>query len=199
MSGRQARLAVRRFGAGIIRHFPLLVLGLSITVNVLLASRLLRAQQPTAPKLNVGAMAQPFVGQSVDGNVVRVDYQSAMPTILYYFSPSCGWCERNWANVRALTQQTRGRFRFVGISTTAVSAEFLRERHLDFEVAANLSPAVASSYGLGGTPQTILVSADAQVLQNWVGAYVGTQARDVESYFGLRLPGLVSRPVAPRP
>ena len=190
--------AVRRFGAGAARHVPLIVLACSIAVNVMLASRLLRAQQPAAPTLRVGTVMPPFVGKSVDGDDVRIEYTDAIPTVLYHFSPSCGWCERNWANVRALTKQTHGRVRFVGIATTTVTSAFLRERQLDFDVASEVSPEVARQYGLGATPQTILVSAEGRVVTHWTGAYTGSQAREVESYFGLRLPGLVS-PVTPRP
>ena len=197
MKPRRVRLAIRTVGAGAARHVPLIVLALSISVNVLLASRLLRAQQPAAPKLSVGTMVHPFVGKSVAGDDVRIDYEDAMPTVLYYFSPTCPWCERNWANVRTLTKQTHGRFRFVGISMTTVTPEFLRDRQLDFEVASKVSPEVARQYGLGATPQTILVSAEGRVVGNWTGAYTGSQAHEVESYFGLRLPGLLSAPAHP--
>ena len=74
-----------------------------------------------------------------------VDYQVATPTILYHFSPSCSWCERNWENVRTLIRETRGRYRFVGISTTPVSAAFMHEHQLDFEVADSVIQVISRS------------------------------------------------------
>lgn len=193
MLGRGQR-AVRNFGAGMTRHLPLVVLAFSIAANLLLASRLLKAQQPPEPRLKVGTLVDPFAGKSIGGGDLFVDYRVATPTILYHFSPSCGWCERNWSNVRTLIQQTHGRFRFVGVSTTPVTSEFLHDRQLDFEVVTNVSADVAQRYGLGGTPETIVVSENQRILQNWTGAYSGLQAKEVEAYFGLRLPGLGPAP-----
>jgi peroxiredoxin len=178
------------------RHLPLVVLMLSIGVNVLLASRLLQAQRPPARGPAVGATVRPFQVTSPTGDAILVKYAAPMSTIVYHFSPACGWCERNWDNVRTLIQQTKGRYRFVGVSLTAVSPQFMREHHLDFEVAANVSPDMARQYGLAGTPQTIVVSSEQRVVKTWWGAYVGLQARDIGTYFSVKLPGLLSaRPV----
>jgi hypothetical protein len=49
---------------------------------------------------------------------------------------------------------------------------------------------VKLKYRLGGTPQTIVISTDGKVLQNWVGAYADKQQMEVEKFFGLTLPGL---------
>jgi hypothetical protein len=35
-------------------------------------------------------------------------------------------------------------------------------------------------------------------LQNWMGAYVGEQKKEIEEYFGIRLPGLRELPGAKR-
>lgn len=46
------------------------------------------------------------------------------------------------------------------------------------------------TYKLGATPQTIVVSPEGKVIKNWMGAYSGDKAREVEEYFNVRLPGL---------
>jgi hypothetical protein len=52
------------------------------------------------------------------------------------------------------------------------------------------------SYGLGPTPLTLVLSSDGEILKSWVGAYSGHTQKEVESYFGITLPGLV-REIAP--
>lgn len=47
-------------------------------------------------------------------------------------------------------------------------------------------------YGLGSTPQIIIVSPDGKVLQNWVGAYTGVEQAEVEKFFGVTLPRLTA-------
>ena len=61
-------------------------------------------------------------------------FDGVLPTVLYYFSPTCGWCERNWDNVRALSAAAPGRYRFIGLSSTPKIEQFMRDRQLDFEV-----------------------------------------------------------------
>lgn len=179
------------------RNLPIVVIVISVTVNLLLATKLMRAQQPVATGVAIGSAIESFEGESPEGHRVMVDFRQ--PTILYYFSPSCSWCERNWSNVRDFVTQTRGRYRFVGISTAAVPEDFLRARQLQIEVAAKLSPETARRYKLNGTPQTIIVSSSGHVLQTWTGAYQGSQAREIEMYFGLSLPGLTSPQTSHRP
>jgi peroxiredoxin len=190
MNTRSYSQKIRRIAGGIIRHLPLVVLALSLSVNLLIAKKLLRAQESVTPRLAAGTEARSFAASSPTGDQVRISFPADVPTILYHFSPSCSWCERNWENISALATQTKGRYRVVGVSTTAVSAEFVRDHAIPFEVASMVSVDVAQQYHLGGTPQTILVSADGRVMQDWAGAYVGVQAQELAAYFGLQLPGL---------
>jgi hypothetical protein len=50
------------------------------------------------------------------------------------------------------------------------------------------------NYKLGSTPQTIVISPEAKVLQDWIGAYVGDQKSQVEAFFHVSLPGLRELP-----
>jgi peroxiredoxin len=181
---------VRQATAHVGRHLPLVVLALSVTVNVLLAHRLLGAAAPAARGLEVGSVVEPFAGVAVGGIPITIEYPNTLPTVLYYFSPACSWCERNWANIRALVAETKGRYRFLGVSPVAVTPDFMRQHQLDFETATGISPEVAKQYAFGGTPQTMVISADRRVLHIWSGAYTGLQRQEVEGYFGIQLPGL---------
>jgi hypothetical protein len=57
-------------------------------------------------------------------------------------------------------------------------------------------PETLKAYKLRSTPQTIVVSPEGKVLQNWVGAYVGGQKSQVEAFFHVSLPGLRELPKA---
>jgi len=187
-----SRLAVAILG----RHLPLIALGASVGANLVLSNRLLHATKAAPSTLAIGAVVTPFPAVSIRGDGVLVDYESDLPTVLYYFSPSCGWCERNWANVQALANETKGRYRFLAVSSSAVSADFVRERHLTFEVASQVPRDVIARYGFRGTPQTLVVSKDRRVVHAWTGAYTSSQAAEIEAYFNLRLPGLAKLPAA---
>jgi peroxiredoxin len=184
--------AIRTTLQSVAHHLPVVVLLLSISVNVLLASRLLRAQQPPEHSTVVGLTVKPFAATSPSGDPILVKFEGPLGTILYHFNTACGWCERNWDNVRALVHETQGHYRFIGVSTTAVSPAFMRDHHLDFDVAVNVSEEIARQYGLAGTPQTIVVSPQGRVVKSWAGAYVGALAKDLGSFFTISLPGLAS-------
>jgi hypothetical protein len=55
-----------------------------------------------------------------------------------------------------------------------IDIEFLRRNHIT------------------GTPRTIVISNEGRVLRDWIGVFVGDTQRDVEQFFGVRLPGLSS-------
>ena len=54
----------------------------------------------------------------------------------------------------------------------------------------HLSPETLKTYKLGSTPQTIVISSEGKVLQDWARAYVGEQQKQIEVYFHVSLPGL---------
>jgi hypothetical protein len=47
-----------------------------------------------------------------------------------------------------------------------------------------------SSYGLGATPETIVISKEGRVVKNWIGAYVGENLSGVNQFFGVHLDGM---------
>jgi hypothetical protein len=89
-----------------------------------------------------------------------------------------------------MLDQTKGRYRFIGVSPVPVTDEFMNERRLDFDVVTGIDAEVTTQYRFSGTPQTLLISNERRVLQTWAGAYSGVQKQEIESYFGLQLPGL---------
>ena len=112
-------------------------------------------------------------------------------TVLYSFSPHCVWCKRNARNMQAIMQAAGRQFEFVPISLDAAgSAEFLAG--LGFHGSAYTDPSEATrrAYGLGSTPETIVVGPDGKIVKDWKGAYKGGVASEVSSTLGVRLPGV---------
>lgn len=171
----------------------IVLLLISATLNVALATALQERKRGVAVGLDPGTELSPLAGVTPEGRDLVIDYSSdSRPTVLYYFSPACAWCERNWPNVRALTTATSDRFRWIGVSaaTTEDLAAFTAARRLDLEVITALAPELISEYRLTGTPNTLVVGSDGRLVKGWVGAFQGELAGEIEAFFGTELPGL---------
>lgn len=196
MSDKQAaRRREARHGAHV---YLLVLLSASLGLNVFLALRL--RSTPAYGEggrglalLKEGASVSPFVGTDVHGLKRHVAFSDVdKPTVIYVFSLECIWCERNLANVRGLASSAASSHRFIGLSLRnhELSRLAAEARNLGFPVLSEVSPEVVRSMGLGGTPQTIVVSPDGRIIKNWEGAYGSSLQREVEEYFGTSLPGL---------
>jgi hypothetical protein len=182
----------------VARHFAAAVLAVlmaSACVNGLLIWRVavLRARLAYLTEdriLATNAKVLPIVGNDLDGKPYTVNYaRSAGPTILYVFSPSCGWCRRNLRDVRELLRVSSGKYTAVGLSLTRDGlSEYVSASGLPMQFITDIPPSTVMGYRLGGTPQTIVISKSGRVLRNWRGAYGGEVRAEVESYFGVHLP-----------
>jgi hypothetical protein len=141
--------------------------------------------------LQVGARMPAIEATRLDGRRERIEVEGVLPTLLYVFSPSCGWCDRNHASVNALAAAVRGRYRVVGLSLTDHGLrDFLARNPLPLEIYANPSAEAVSVYRMDRTPQTILLSSSGRIERVWQGAFVGRQQMELERHFGIRLPAL---------
>lgn len=185
-----------KFFRNAVSHVTVVALVASSMANVLLARRLTMIRG-ARDEMRIGAIVPAMKGTSIAGNEVLVSFSNSLPTVVYHFSPTCSWCERNWENVRALIQQTRGRYRVVGVSSANLTEAFLKERGIEFDDVLQLTPETYSALKLSGTPRTIVVSEEARVLRNWSGAYSRDLESEVSNYFSAQLPGFVVNHAAP--
>ena len=170
----------------------LLLMG-SVVLNVVLSRRLTAFVQPDQTPI-IGTLAPTLEAKTLSGDAVSIRFGSS-PTILYYFSPNCGWCERNWTNVEALVAAIGSQYRFVALSSVPNVAEYVETRHLTFEVYSGLTLESARVYHFSGTPQTVVVGADGRITHVWSGAFRNQLQREVEHALGVLLPG-VSEPAS---
>jgi hypothetical protein len=141
--------------------------------------------------LQVGARMPAIEATRLDGVRDRIAVEGALPTLLYVFSPSCGWCDRNHASMNALAAALAGRYRVVGLSLTDRGLrDYLARNPLPFEVFVNPTAEAVSVYRMDRTPQTILLSSSGRVERVWQGAFAGRQQTEIEEYFRIRLPTL---------
>ena len=66
----------------------------------------------------------------------------------------------------------------------------MAQQGMNFPIYTNLSQQSIAAYHLGGTPTTIVVSAEGKLLREWKGAYMGNSKREIEEYFGVSIPGV---------
>jgi thiol-disulfide isomerase/thioredoxin len=141
--------------------------------------------------LAVGDDAPPLTVQNISGGTTTISFgaSSTEPTIVYFFAPDCVWCEANEPNIRRLASETRGKYRFVGVSGTSSGLdEYLKTHQVDFPVYV-LTRAAAKEFKVLATPTTLVLSPEGRVLRNWRGAFRGPTRDDVEKFFLVRLPG----------
>ena len=171
-----------------------LLLAGSVALNVVLAHNLRRFTHPigSVESLQVGAIVPPFHATDLRGQTQTVTYDRVFnPTVLYVFTPPCSWCARNMDNFKTLIEKDSTHYRVIGISLSEEGlADYVANYELTVPVYSGLSLATKKAYKFSGTPQTIVVSPEGRVVQNWMGAYVGKQQKEIESFFHVTLPGL---------
>jgi peroxiredoxin len=193
----KAKPALGSNSIGILLPITLVLLTVSVIINFSLTQRLRAVnvklrQIDLESKLVEGSKLQDIDARNLDGTPTTFSLSStSKPTIIYYFSPACGWCRRNEDNFKALFEKKRGDFQFVALSNSHEDLqEYIADRKWEFRTLVEPSDEVLQMFKLSGTPQTIVVSSDGEVLRSWSGAYVGTTQDEVESYFDLKLPGI---------
>jgi peroxiredoxin len=188
-----------RLGSRTWGHVTVLttLLIISVVINVGLSAKVgqLRSAIDTLKdenRLKADMPAPAIQAKKLDGEAALINYAgSNMPTILYIFSPQCHWCASNLENAKALYNGTSGKYRFLALSLSEEKlGEYVAENKIEFPVYSGLSEETRSAYKLGGTPETIVVSADGRILKTWMGTYSPNVLPEVEQYFNVRLPGL---------
>jgi peroxiredoxin len=174
----------------------------SVLINVALAHRLRQFNRligATPEKsLEAGTDVPPINAVDLRGQSRAIVYNNeARATVLYVFTPGCVWCARNMDNFKALVEKEGGQYRLIGLSLSEAGlTEYVAKNELKLPIYARLSPETLKTYKLGSTPQTIVISPEGKVLQDWAGAYVGDQKSQVEAFFHVSLPGLKELPKA---
>ena len=148
------------------------------------------SQAPAIAPLKAGDRVPGITGAAPDGSGVTAPSRARV--VLYFFSPSCSWCERNIDNAKAIAAAAGPSYTFVAVSTVNTGVrEYIRERKLGWTVVDHVPVATLAAYKIIGTPQTTLVSPDGVVLASWSGAYTESSRNEIGRLLNVTLPGLV--------
>jgi len=173
----------------------ILFLCMSVAVNVILTRQLSRARAEVQPELfPLGERATPIAFVATNG--VRSTYEfgrDSVPTFIYWFRPSCSWCEANLPYVEALARQSGGRYKFLPVSdaSPAELARYLKSHRLGFPLYT-ISPVSVAQYRFRGTPASLLISARGVITKGWQGAYRPSTLIELEKVLGIKLPDLAA-------
>lgn len=172
------------------------VLILSVALNVALARDIWVVKRPIVRKIDgpTGMVMGPVLASDLAGHPVTLNFAgSGESTVIYVFSPECHWCARNLANIRALASARDTSYKFLGLSVQDTALQgYARAARYGFPLYSIASLDELKSAAVRGTPSTIVISPQGRVVKNWVGAYMQSRQQEVESYFGVHLPGLLA-------
>lgn len=190
-------MVMRWTRSGVVSGLTVVLLMLSVGVNVLQARRIKAMVDANASVASsIGDRVVPLEGFSLQGAPLLKPVARDVPTMLYYFSPTCAWCDRNWDNIKALDRGAQGRYRVILLTRARDVRQYLVERGLNLEVVEGVSESTVQAYKLNGTPQTLVASIEGIVTHEWRGAFTPRIERQIEELFGVSLPGIVV-PVKP--
>jgi hypothetical protein len=146
-----------------------------------------RAAPPDAAAANG---ARRVDGAALNGEPARLLFDNGRRRVIYYFSSSCRWCDRNWPNVEALAAAGGDRFRLVAVTAERDVRPFAEDRGFGFEIVQGISEDTRRAFGFRGTPHTVVVSSQGLIAHEWLGAYDRDTRRGIERRFEVTLPGL---------
>lgn len=177
----------------------ILLLFCSLTLNVYQGIRIRRtpvnqSEYIAAPTLDIGAYISDLNVRDINNNDITISFGVINEyTILFLFSPTCYWCNRNMANFKAIASSQQNSYNVIGISLTDNKLlDYIEHYNIDFPVYTNMLDNTRNMLMARRVPQTLVVSSDGQVVKLWLGAYRGETKRDVEKYFNVNLPGLLT-------
>jgi peroxiredoxin len=145
---------------------------------------------------------QIFLGRKVSiltvknkaNETVSIDFhKQKLPTILYVFSPSCHWCEKNFKLAVELYNSTKEKYNFVGLSIerdSSNSTDISNLQDIPFPVYSNPSKENYEDYFFRVTPATYVISTDSSVINYWSGAYTENTKPEIEKALSIKLSDL---------
>ena len=113
------------------------------------------------PKVSpIGRPAPEVTLPDLDGEVVTVADDPSSTTVLFFWSPGCGFCTQILDDVRAREHGADG-VRFVFVSTGSVADN--RALGLDSTVLLEEQFGVGRAFGATGTPSAVLIDTEGKV------------------------------------
>jgi peroxiredoxin len=137
------------------------LLGVSVVINIIQGTRLLRlsdadAEQASRGEPHSGMVMPDLEVKDLSGRKVVLDYRATTKsTVLYVFTPSCSWCALNSENLSSLAKQIPVDYRLIGVSLSGDGLEnYMKAHSISFPVYRDPSPdGIARVTGLVRRPR----------------------------------------------
>lgn len=115
------------------------------------------------------------------------DLRPAHNLLIYMFSPTCKWCDRNLVCIQDLVQQIAPQYQVIGLVQSPDGvAQYLTRHPLPFQVMVDDDLYDTRALDLQGTPQTVLL-VEGKVVHNWPGAYTGKVKESIQHALGVSI------------
>jgi hypothetical protein len=111
--------------------------------------------------------------------------------LIYFFSPTCKWCEKNQASIQNLASQIAPKYDIIGIvqSPDQMTQYIARHPH-PFKIVVDDDPYDMKAMDFQGTPQTVLI-VDGRVTHNWPGAFQGKVKESIQNTLRVSIPDMI--------
>lgn len=120
------------------------------------------APSPQSVRLKIGEPAPEFTLPDLTGRPVKLDDFRGSKTLLLFWNPGCGFCQRMLEDFKAWeTKRHRGAPKVLVVSTGTVEAN--KALGLQSTVVLDEGFAVAPKFGATGTPMAVLVDAEGNI------------------------------------
>lgn len=144
-----------------------------------------------------GSFMKSVEASTLDGKRVTLRFDDPRETVAYFLSPDCSFCLQNYDSIVGLGKADTVR-RYVGLvngelTDSETLATHLKERPLPFEVFRVEDATWLTEFGLTVTPTTLVMDRRAEVIRLWRGAFSARRMKEIEAYFGFKLPPLAKR------
>ena len=174
----------------------LLTISLLLLLNVvlLIQNRALKSAERKAVgvSLSEGRSMPAIAGFDLAGRERVFEWNTdTRKTLLFCFSPRCGYCKANMPNWLAIIKTIdRSAFRVVMVSSISEGAkEYLDQYNIrDIPVLIEPSPTVLVDYAMHVTPQTVLLDPGGRIENAWPGVFTQQQKPLIEQALRLELP-----------
>jgi hypothetical protein len=141
--------------------------------------------------LTIGESAPGLIASDWSGKDVEVRLANhVLPTVVYLYSASCHWYEKNLFNVQEMVSQSSGKFEVILISMEPRTSDrkdpgILGATHL-------FSPSIESkmTFDFNATPMTLVFSPDGVLQKVWKGAFINEKKIEIEKTLGIHLSDL---------
>lgn len=163
----------------------------SVLANISLRTLIREAAPPSKATHMMAGMLAPELQVETSTGVSKLDFSTPrLDTVLYVLAPGCPWCEKNAANMAALTEQVRGRFEVVAVSLDNKGlSEFMARHRPPFPVYLPTESSI-SAFMFRSLPELLVIDRGGIVLAGWRGAFGGKKAKEIEQFLHVSLPGI---------